>query len=217
MIDRIRLRREMRSRRRALPARDRRARDRLLCNHLSRSAPFRNSRHIGFYLANDGEPDLSALVHRARSMGKTCYLPLLCDLGSLHMWFAPYDADTPLRPNRYGIGEPQIPPSRRSRTRGLDLVLAPLVAFDALGNRLGMGGGFYDRSLAHLKLRHHWQRPTLIGIAYAFQRVERLTHQAWDVAVQAVATDRGLLDTSADTALTSAATDRQEPIRLRRS
>jgi 5-formyltetrahydrofolate cyclo-ligase len=193
MTDRTHLRRQMRARRRALSAPERRHRDRILCRRMARSAWFRNSRRIAFYLANDGEPDLSPLLHRAWAMGKRCYLPLLCNLGSLHMWFAPYGPGAPLRPNRYGIDEPAVPPARRTRARGLDLVLAPLVAFDRNGNRLGMGGGFYDRSLAHLKLRHHWQRPLLVGVAYAFQQVEELIHQPWDVALQGVATDSGVL------------------------
>jgi 5-formyltetrahydrofolate cyclo-ligase len=74
----------------------------------------------------------------------------------------------------------------------LDLVLAPLVAFDAHGNRLGMGGGFYDRSFAYLLRHTRWLRPRLIGLAYDFQRQSRLPSQAWDVPLQAIATDQHL-------------------------
>jgi 5-formyltetrahydrofolate cyclo-ligase len=74
----------------------------------------------------------------------------------------------------------------------LDLVLTPLVAFDAQGHRLGMGGGFYDRSFAYLLRHSRWLRPRLIGLAYDFQRQTRLPHQPWDVPLHAIATDHRL-------------------------
>ena len=72
----------------------------------------------------------------------------------------------------------------------LDLVLVPLVGFDGAGNRLGMGGGFYDRSFAFLGQRR-WRRPRLVGVAFDLQRVDRLPRRAWDVPLDAVASERG--------------------------
>jgi 5-formyltetrahydrofolate cyclo-ligase len=93
-----------------------------------------------------------------------------------------------LRRNRFGIGEPRGP---RLPWRRLDLVLLPLVAFDAGGGRLGMGGGFYDRTFAALRARRgQWQRPALVGLAHGFQRVAALPREAWDVPLAAVATER---------------------------
>jgi 5-formyltetrahydrofolate cyclo-ligase len=65
----------------------------------------------------------------------------------------------------------------------------PLVGFDANCNRLGMGGGFYDRTLAYLRLRRCWRRPLLIGIAHECQRVERLETNTWDVPLDLVVTE----------------------------
>ena len=60
------------------------------------------------------------------------------------------------------------------------------------GNRLGMGGGYYDTSLAYLRTRRLFRKPKLIGVAYDFQRVAMLPSEPWDVPLDAVLTDRGL-------------------------
>jgi 5-formyltetrahydrofolate cyclo-ligase len=78
------------------------------------------------------------------------------------------------------------------RAQELDLILMPLVGFDDRGNRLGMGGGFYDRSLEFLRHRQHWRKPHLLGIAYDFQRVNGLTADPWDVPLQGVITDQAV-------------------------
>ncbi len=78
------------------------------------------------------------------------------------------------------------------RVRDLDLILMPLVGFDLQGNRLGMGGGFYDRSLAFLRYRLYWKRPRLLGLAYDFQQVDILTADPWDIPMQAVVTDQAV-------------------------
>ena len=72
----------------------------------------------------------------------------------------------------------------------LDLVLVPLVAFDDRGNRLGMGGGYYDQTFAFLSQRQHYRRPTLLGVAYEFQRLVALPVQAWDIPLDGVATEK---------------------------
>ena len=71
-------------------------------------------------------------------------------------------------------------------------MLVPLVAFDGAGNRLGMGGGFYDRTFAYLRTRAVWKRPQLIGVAYEFQRLEALPVQTWDIPLQGIATEKRL-------------------------
>jgi len=75
------------------------------------------------------------------------------------------------------------------RVLGL-LVLLPLVGFDEQGGRLGMGGGFYDRSLAYRPLRKNWHKPTLLGVAHECQKVDRLALASWDIRLQGVVTDR---------------------------
>jgi 5-formyltetrahydrofolate cyclo-ligase len=76
--------------------------------------------------------------------------------------------------------------------RWLDLVLMPLVGFDADGNRLGMGAGFYDRKFAFLRHRRAWRRPLLLGIAFDAQRVERFDAALHDVPLWGVVTERAV-------------------------
>jgi 5-formyltetrahydrofolate cyclo-ligase len=153
---------------------------------------FRNSRRIGLYLPNDGEMDPLSLLRRAWSMHKLCYLPVLDTLGSNRLWFIPYRDGDALKPNRFGIPEPVRPTRTRVHASALDLILAPLVAFDRHGQRLGMGGGYYDRSLGFLRRRRHWRRPRLYGLAYEFQKLSRLQVAAWDIGLDGCFTDERL-------------------------
>ncbi len=186
---RSKLRRLMRRQRRALSAQQRRCASRKLERQLGRHPLFLNSRHIAFYLPNDGEMDLGPLIKRARAMGKHCYLPVLSPLYHNRLWFAPYHSDGKLQRNRFGIPEPALNWSHMRPAWSLDLILMPLVAFDSDGNRLGMGGGYYDRTLAYLTRRRHWRKPHLIGTAYSFQQVDALPHAAWDVPLQGISTE----------------------------
>lgn len=190
--DRNDIRRQMRRQRRALSSAARHEAARTLARQLGNSAQFLRSEHIAFYLANDGEMDLRPLIERAWAMGKQCYLPVLSPAFHNRLWFAPYRPDTPLRDNQFRILEPALPWHAMRPAAAIDLMLTPLVAFDAAGNRLGMGGGFYDRTLAYLQHRRYWRKPLLIGTAYEFQKVAMLPHAAWDVPLHGVATEQAL-------------------------
>ena len=95
-----------------------------------------------------------------------------------------------LRRNRLGIDEPQG--VRSIGARWLDLVLLPLVGFDARGVRLGTGGGFYDRAFAFRRFRSGWHAPRLVGVGYAFQQVSHIDAAAHDVLMDAVITEKGI-------------------------
>ena len=111
--------------------------------------------------------------------------------------FAPWQAGDPVEPNRHGIPEP----ARIERPLApfqLDLVLVPLLAFDRRGQRLGYGGGWYDRSFAFLAEQQRPTEPLLVGVAYDFQEQDAIAPEAWDVALDFVATDRELIDCHAE-------------------
>jgi len=198
MTTRDAIRRQMRQQRRALSAAESRRAAAALSQHLGNSALFRRSDHIAFYLANDGELDLRPLIERAWDMGKTCYLPVLSPAFHNRLWFARYEQDTPLVENCFHIPEPAARWREARPAWALDLVLTPLVAFDLAGNRLGMGGGFYDRTLAYLRRRKVWHQPHLMGIAHEFQRVASLPHAPWDVPLHGIATDCALYPVGRD-------------------
>lgn len=187
MTSRAKVRQQMRSQRRALS-------DQQSLNYatnfallFSNSKTFRTARHIAFYMANDGELDLSPLIQIAWSRGKTCYLPVLNAPYDKRLKFAKYVTGAPMGKNRYGIDEPMVAARKHRLGINLDLVLTPLVAFDNKGNRIGMGGGYYDRTFAYQKHRQHWHRPKLIGVAYDFQRVKKIKAESWDVPLHSIA------------------------------
>jgi 5-formyltetrahydrofolate cyclo-ligase len=122
-------------------------------------------------------------------MRRRCYLPVLPRRGRV-MRFGRIAGKTPMQRNRYGIPEPVD--ARPLRARQLDLLLMPLVGFDAQGYRLGMGGGYYDATLAFMRHRRWWRRPRLVGIAYECQRVETLPRDPWDMPLDAVLTEARL-------------------------
>ena len=190
MDSRSDLRWEMRTRRRALGDARRAWLSESAASCFSRHHLFRSARRIGVYLPNDGELDPTPLMTLAWAMGKQVYLPVLSHLRRDHLLFAPYAPGDALRENRFGIPEPVVSLRQMIDLKSLDLVLTPLVAFDERGNRLGMGGGFYDRSFAFLRRRRHWLKPHLVGLAYDFQRVETLQQQHWDVPLRGVVTEK---------------------------
>lgn len=192
------LRRQIRQARRALDDDFRQDAALRLAEAVAGTREFQNSRHIALYLANDGEMDLWPLLEHAWDMGKTVYLPVLGLRHEFRMRFLPYGPDDVLLPNRFGIAEPEH--TRRFEPRkvwSLDLMLLPLVAFDAAGNRLGMGGGFYDHTLTYLHQRRRWRKPTLLGAAFELQRVKHLEAGRWDVPLDGVATELGIIRTHA--------------------
>ena len=194
IASRAKLRRALRQQRRDLTRQQQLHAATTLARLLARDALFRRSRHIAFYLANDGELCLMPLLERACIMRKHCYLPVI--MPGERLRFAPYRPGDPLARNIFGIPEPARAGLTLVDARVLDLVLVPLVAFDLAGNRLGMGGGFYDRTFAYLRHRRHWRKPRLLGIAHELQRVPSLERQWWDVPLDAVATEHRIYPTA---------------------
>ena len=190
--DRTRLRADMRAKRRALPAHERASASRQFARILRRANLLRPGRRIAVYVAHDSEADPSAIVRVARRNRCELYLPAIADYRRRRMEFHRYAIDTHLRPNRYGIAEPERSAASRIAARHLDLVLVPLVAVDARGTRLGTGAGFYDRCLQHLRAGRRWRRPKLIGLCYELQRVAQLDARAWDVPLDALLTEKHL-------------------------
>lgn len=189
-LSRPQLRRMLRQARRALSRGEQRQAARGLYRQLAQQPLFRRARHISLYLPTDGEIDPRLLLRAAQRRGKATYLPVLSAWPRTKMVFQRVRPGEKLRPNRFRILEPRVNPARQRKVWTLDLVLLPLVGFDEGGGRLGMGGGFYDRSLAYLARRKSWRKPTLLGLAHECQKVEKLAQASWDVPLQGTVTDR---------------------------
>jgi 5-formyltetrahydrofolate cyclo-ligase len=157
-----------------------------ITHYISNTLWFRRSKRIAFYQAVRGELDPAHLMHCAWKMHKTCYLPICHPLHQSRLLFAPYFPDDLLQPNRYGILEPSIKKNTLCKPFALDLVFMPLLAFDANGNRLGSGKGYYDRTFGYLRRFKHSFKPLLVGLAYNFQEVEHLLAQPWDIPLDKI-------------------------------
>lgn len=178
----------MREKRRKLTAVERYKAGASICHILSRKSCFLSAKSIAVYFSQDGEIPLDMLVSRIWQSAKRCYLPILTGCGKPQMRFAPYLERSKLVENRFNIPEPVVPRKKRVNSQNLDLVLVPLVGFDSNGNRLGMGGGYYDRSFAFLRRRKVWKKPFLLGIAYDFQELKKINKDSWDIPLSGIVT-----------------------------
>jgi len=163
-----------------------------LCKQICRQPSFLNSKRIACYLANDGEIDPDNIIQTAWKLRKHVYLPVLSPFQS-KLYFAPYHAGIEMHLNRFGIYEPACSPANWITAWQLDLMLLPLVAFNKEGNRLGMGGGFYDRTLAYRQSRTRSLRPKLIGLAHELQHEKKLSANRWDIPLDMIATEERLI------------------------
>jgi len=184
----------MRLKRQALTDNECYQRGESLAQYLAAWPIYKRARNIAVYLPNDGEIDTGPLMDMIWRHKKTCYLPVLHGVLNNRLAFASWQPGEPLSGNRFGILEPDRMSARLDRVYALDLVFMPLVAFDAEKNRLGMGGGYYDRTFEFLRYRKVWKKPALVGLAHDFQQQPGLPVEPWDVPLQAVVTNAGIIE-----------------------
>lgn len=150
---------------------------------LARGLPgWDTAQHIALYWPNDGELDPLPLSAACRQRQSQLYLPVLASENQL--LFRRWNANTTFVMNQFGIPEPESEPDRAAA--GLDIIFLPLVGWQKDGYRLGMGGGFYDRTLAGL------QAPLKVGLGFTCQELEGLTAEPWDVSLDYVLTETAL-------------------------
>jgi 5-formyltetrahydrofolate cyclo-ligase len=171
------LRRRLRAARRAIGNAERAAAAAAIDAALARLGLPRPGSRIAAYRAMDGEIDPDPVVRRALAQGCTVHYPVIERFRAARMRFA-VPAGAGFAPG--------------DAARWLDLVLVPLVGFDAEGRRLGMGAGFYDRHFAFLRRRRVWHRPHLLGLAFECQRVPRLPSDRHDVPLWGIVTERAV-------------------------
>ena len=192
-------RREIRRLRRSLTTAEQRAAAHAIAERLDRGAPLRSVRRVGVYLSFDGEVDLGPLIERLRARDVEVFVPVVLDDTLV---FRRLDDQTQWHTNRFGIAEPAADAdgSAQCAPTDLDVVIVPATAVDLRGNRLGMGGGFYDRAFAAATPPASTaptakpRRPLLIAAVHDLQVLETITPQDHDVAVDAIVTPTRWID-----------------------
>ena len=174
------MRRELRERRSALSPEEQAGVSAAVGSRLAKIAALERSLVVGGYRAIGGEVDLDATLTRLHDAGAMVTVPRV---SGVRLDFLPWSPTSETVAGSFGIDEPingePLPFTQH------DVVLVPLVAFDETGQRLGQGGGFYDRAIAAAGA----SRPLLIGVAHAFQQVRSVPIEAWDMPLDAVVTE----------------------------
>ncbi|MGI9204646.1 MAG: 5-formyltetrahydrofolate cyclo-ligase [Woeseiaceae bacterium] len=153
----------------------------IVCN----SPWFRSSETIACYLPFAGEVDTWRTIDRALRMKKRVFAPIIEK--NFCMRFREITAATVLQTNNLGLTEPENGIFAHPRT--LDVVITPVVAFDSRYNRVGMGGGYFDRTFAFLRHRKTYFHPKLIGVAFDCQKVREIPANPWDIRLFSVITE----------------------------
>jgi 5-formyltetrahydrofolate cyclo-ligase len=136
------------------------------------------------YHPSGAEMDARPLAEALSGLGWKLALPW-CEAPDAPVVFRAWTPGDRLAPDAVGIASPL--PSQPAVTP--DLVICPLLAFDAHGYRLGQGGGYYDRTLEKLRAGEH--KPVVVGLAFSFQEVESVAHEAHDQKIDAILTEKG--------------------------
>ena len=191
--ERLEIRRAIRNKRRALSLDQQNKNSQAICAYLQTQHWFLNAKRVGLYLANDGEIDLTPIINQCRNLNIALSLPVIHSTQP-NMHFADWHNGQSLESNRFGIAEPKqgktMPLSEHS------LILVPLVAFDKEANRIGMGGGYYDR-LFQTNETSLTKGPLLVGVAYKFQQLDSIRAQDWDKPLDGIITEAGITAASA--------------------
>ncbi len=188
MIDKPTIRRHMRTRRRQQTAREQhRATQQFLQNGIR---ILHRQRSVALFMPFDGEPNVGPLLSELLKRHRIVAMPRIDRRQKPQMHFVCHGNRTKMTKNRFGIAEPVN--TRRLRLSEIDVILLPLTAFDAKGNRLGMGAGFYDRALQSRKGRL-LRKPRLVGVAFDWQEIAELPSDPWDLPLHAVLTNKKII------------------------
>jgi 5-formyltetrahydrofolate cyclo-ligase len=175
------LRQPLRQKRRNICASERIILSKKLLNQVQKNIAFKTGQKVAIYLPNDGEINPKYIQNFLKLLKISVYLPILVGK-SLKFAKIGYR----FKKNKFGILEPISTPILNANQ--MNIIFMPLVGFDSNKNRIGMGGGFYDRTLAFKKNQQKFQQPKLYGLAFDCQQVEKLEQQDWDVPLDAIFT-----------------------------
>lgn len=194
MLSKQQIRKSLRKKRQLLPAQVSYTAGVSVYENLKKYRPYFRAKNIACYLASDGEVSLAVTIDEIWRRKINVCLPVLSTINRSSMYFTSFQSDTILTKNQFNIYEPVSHIGQQIKPLALDIVLVPLVAFSPQGDRLGMGGGYYDRYFSFLLRSLSGRKPKLVGVAYDFQEVEFLENDKWDVPLDAVVTESQLIE-----------------------
>lgn len=187
LLDLPNLRKQMRKKRRQVGMFEHRQTAQAILAKLRAFPQLQHACHVGIYLDAFGEVQTRAIILWCFEQGKSVYLPIVCPLNEHLVWgkiSRQQYMNQRFQQHPLGMKEPHQ--SRGLHMKHLDLVLMPLLIADAHGTRVGMGGGYYDRSLSRCP-----QKPIRVGLSHDFQMVEgQLPRQVWDQPLDYLVTSR---------------------------
>ena len=186
MISRAELRKITRIKRQALTHQAQHSASLGLLEKLSTHEKVIAAKKVAIYLANDGELDAMPFIKWCWQQQKQVYVPVLHPFCAGHLLFLLFERHTVMVKNHYGINEPVLSVNNVCPLNQLDVLCTPLVAFDQSGARLGMGGGFYDRTLEKLRAE---QDVLAVGFAYAGQEMADFPIGKYDAPLDAIVTE----------------------------
>ena len=143
---------------------------------------------VALYLDNDGEVSTSPTISYLQEHKIKTLLPVMHSFNKGYLNFQTYLSTdkTAMVKNHFDILEPKLNAQQTYSLSQIDYIFMPLVAFDKQGNRLGMGGGFYDKTLS--KIAELEFSPKLIGLSHDCQQVDALPYQDWDIPLDLIIT-----------------------------
>jgi 5-formyltetrahydrofolate cyclo-ligase len=180
------IRQQMRQRRRSLSLEQQQYAAQQLSLQCQQLNELQHAKRVALYLSADGELDTHPLIEYCWQHNIATYLPVIHPFSRGHLLFTRYTPDTDMVYNQYHILEPRLDIRHVIPTKALDIIFTPLVAFDTTGHRLGMGGGYYDRTLT--PYHQEDQGPIAIGVAHHCQHVDKLPSEAWDIPMHTIVT-----------------------------
>lgn len=186
-MEKTEIRRQILSKRNALDHMQLASYGKNLAEQLTKHSLFKSARNIASYLPFGKEMPTDSIHTESAHFRKKLFVPKIIKGRLNQMLFCEIHQNSRYRYNSFGIKEPVS--NNLKHARQMDLILMPLVAFDKKGNRLGMGGGYYDRALSFRKNRTVWRKPVLLGLAYDFQQVPELPSQTWDIPLDGIVTN----------------------------
>lgn len=183
---RTHLRKIMRQKRQDLSSTDQTLAANQALHQIKQFTPLQQADQIAIYISTNGELNTQPIIEHCWEEGKHVCLPVLHPFSKGQLLFLNYTPDTPMVANKYGIKEPRLDVTQVIPISQLDVIFTPLVAFDSQGQRLGMGGGYYDRSLEPWYTSGKGALP--VGLAHTCQQVDRLPVEQWDIPLPNIIT-----------------------------